>query len=272
MDKDQIGLSKVKFLKNLPQHVQKSEEWLNQRKGRLTSSDGATALGINPYEKPIKLVFKKCGLHDKFTGNEATKHGERYESEAIRWYCKLMNKTNYEFGLIDYAALAPVRKPSKLDTIPHDTSFLAGSPDGVAVDNDGREDAVLLEVKCPMRRKLKFGYIPEYYYPQVQLNMAILDIDKADFIEYIPANDPNVAYGSLSKPLINIVRVHRNDDWLVKNIAILYELWKQVLYWREVGILNHPEYHKKQNDSDYDDSDTEFRDDTELRGIEFRDE
>lgn len=268
-------MDKINFLKKIAPNNQKQDSWLEQRKKRLTSSDCATALGINPYEEPIGLLFKKCGVNDAFKGNAATKHGEKYETEAINWYCKLMNKKNYEYGLVDYDSLKSIRKPSKLDTISFSTEFLAGSPDGVAIDNDDSEDLVLLEVKCPMYRKLKFGYIPEYYYPQVQLNMAILDLKKADFIEYIPARETNVAYGYITSPLINIVRIHRDDDWLIENIYKLSEFWKQILYWREVGIKMHPEYNiflnKSTKKSAYDNEHfNEKYEDDEICEITFR--
>jgi putative phage-type endonuclease len=230
-------MDKILFIKQIEQWPQKSEQWLNQRKHKLTSSDAATAIGINPYEKPVNLLFKKCGLGPGFTGNAATKHGEKYESEAIDLYCKLMNKKNYEFGLISYETIDKVRRPSKLDDIGFDLSFLAGSPDGVSIDNDNSEELILLEVKCPARRKIKFGYCPEYYYPQVQLNMAILDLYKADFIEYLPA-----CMSPTGRLILNIVRIHRDNDWLYDNIIVLNDFWKSVVHWRTTGIEGHPMY------------------------------
>jgi putative phage-type endonuclease len=235
-----IDNEKIKFLRKIPQYKQKSKSWLKQRRKNLTSSDGATALGINPYEKDLSVLFKKCGLGPGFTGNDATKHGERYESEAIDLYCKLMNKRNYEFGLISYDSLKEIRTSSKLDLIKN-TNFIAGSPDGVAEDLDGLEDLILIEVKCPPRRKIIYGKIPDYYYPQVQLNMAIFDLKKADFIEYTPKG---VAPLYLKEPMINIVRIHRDDDWLHKTINTLHAFWSEVILWRETGIHLHPEYEK----------------------------
>ena len=60
------------FIKGLKQHEQKSEAWLNQRRGKLTSSDAATALGINPYKKTVQLLLAKCGTGKSFTGNESS--------------------------------------------------------------------------------------------------------------------------------------------------------------------------------------------------------
>ena len=240
-------LLKIEFIKNIKQAPQKSEEWLNKRKGALTSSDAATALGVNPYEKPIKLLFKKNNAGDPFTSNVATRHGERFETEAIKIYSKLMSKTNYEFGLISFNDLAPIRHDPRLNNFLTEHpelsfGFLAGSPDGIAVDNTGKERPILLEVKCPHRRKIKYGVIPEYYVAQVQLNMFILDLEIADFIEYTPAN---VEPKFLKKPEFNIVRMYRDYDWFFKNVPVLHKFWhEEVLYWRSCNIKNHPLYDK----------------------------
>lgn len=240
MNKD---MEKINFIKGLRQHAQKSEQWLTQRKGKLTSSDAGTALNLNPYEKPIKLLYRKCGYDPTpFTANSATLHGEAHEAEAIQIYCCLMNKTNYEFGLIEWSSIDPIRSTffkQFTDKYPHiDLSFLAGSPDGIAIDRDGVEDPILIECKCPYRRKIKWGYCPEYYMPQVQLNMAILDIDKADFIEYMPVEITKTI------PIFNIIRVHRNYEYLERIILVLHAFWTDVLHWRNVGIQLHPEYDK----------------------------
>ena len=241
------GIKKIQFLKNIPQFEQKSAEWLNHRKTRLTSSDAACAIGTCPYNKPVKLLFKKNDAGEPFNTNEAIFHGNLYEQEAVNLYCKLMNKKNYEFGLIGYESLNLIRKPSKeLDLFkkqfPHiDLEFCGGSPDGICVDLDDKEDLIMLEVKCPFRRKPIFGKCPIYYAAQVQMNMFILDIEQSDFVEYLPSNCPP---NFLKEPVLNIVRMHRDYDWFFKYVPILYDFWQEVLYWRSIGIINHPEYLK----------------------------
>ena len=53
---------KIDKLLKIPQFEQRSPEWFAQRKDKLTSSDAATVLGINPYSKEEELLFKKCGI------------------------------------------------------------------------------------------------------------------------------------------------------------------------------------------------------------------
>lgn len=218
-------MHKIEKLLKLPQHEQRSEAWFKQRENKLTSSDAASVLDINPYQKPHEVLFKKCGFDPKpFVGNVATLHGQKYEDEAIEKYCKLTGQVNYNFGLIAHEDVYETKE----------YYWLAGSPDGIAISKiDNNSEPVLLEVKCPYRRKIKFGKIPEYYVPQVQLNLFICDLKVADFIEYLPPKT------------MNIVRVYRDKKWLLKNLPILEKFWKEVEYYRENDIKLHAKFPKQ---------------------------
>jgi hypothetical protein len=229
--------NQLEMLKKLDKHEQRSPEWFAARKDKLTSSDAATALGINPYQKPVELLFKKCGHGKPFTGNVATLYGQKYEDEAIGQYCKALGKRNHDFGLLDFDAVYRPDDEYSQENYKTGIPWMAGSTDGVAEDIYDKEHLILLEVKCPYRRKIKFGKIPDYYFPQVQLNMAILNIEKADFIEYKPA-----MYGEPMQ--LNIVRLYRDRDWFDKNVPILDAFWKEVLEWRTKDITTHPLYEK----------------------------
>lgn len=226
---------KIILLNNIPQSPQKSEAWLEERKKYLTSSDAGTALGLNPYQRREELLFSKCGAGKPFNGNEATQWGEKYEDEAIEMYCDAMGMIQHEFGLIPSEMVSR----GENDLFFPGSEFLAGSPDGIATtsENPDTSDPVLLEVKCPMRRKIKMGYCPVYYYPQVQLNMYICNVKHAAFIEYKPA-------AILEDMILNVVHYTRDDAWLAENIPKLREFWDSVLYYRKVGIDKHPEYLK----------------------------
>ena len=234
---------KINELLKIPQYEQRSPEWFSQREGKLTSSDAATALGINPYQKPYELLFKKCG-HDlkPFIGNVATLHGQKYEDYAIEKYCRVMGMTNYNFGLISYEQVHGQHE---------EYYFLAGSPDGIVINNsDQTGEPVLLEVKCPYRRKIVLNEIPKYYYPQVQLNLFICGLRLADFIEYRPESPGK-------DEILNIVRVHLDMNWINKNFLILQKFCKEVEHYRNIGIQNHPNFKtpKRQIDiMDYTDS------------------
>lgn len=185
---------------------QKSEEWLALRGKMLTASDAATAIGKNPYQTPEELLLKKCGLGEKFTGNAATLHGEKYEDEARILYEQRHGEVVHEIGLVPH----PVH------------NWLGGSPDGVS------ESGKLVEIKCPPQRKIVPGEVPGHYMPQLQLCMEILDLNEADFIQYKPAET--------NWPLpeeFDVVNVKRDPEWWKTYLPIMKEFWDKVLYFRE---------------------------------------
>jgi hypothetical protein len=73
------------------------------------------------------------GLGNVLLGNEATRHGEKYEDEARILYEQRHGEVVHELGLC-----------------PHpEHTWLGGSPDGVT------ESGKLVEIKCPMHRKIE---------------------------------------------------------------------------------------------------------------------
>ena len=196
----------VKALLEIEFAAQKSEEWLALRGKMLTASDIASAISKNKYETPEGLLLKKCGLGEKFTGNSATKHGEKYEDEARILYEQRHGEVVHELGLC-----------------PHpEYNWLGGSPDGVT------ESGKLIEIKCPPLRQIVLGVIPEHYLPQVQMCLEILDLEEADFIEYKPAET------NWPKPEeFQVINVKRDREWWKTNFPIMKEFWDKVLYYRE---------------------------------------
>ena len=75
-----------------------------------------------------------------------------------------------------------------------------------------------------MFRRIKYGVIPEYYYPQVQMTIHILNVPYGDYVEYVPVN----IQGN-KRPLLNIVRVYCDDNWLTAVYPILKSFWDSVV-------------------------------------------
>lgn len=179
-------IPQVKELLKKPQYKQKSPEWFSQRENIITASSAATLLkkteGIcknyvkqfhlqnlfeydnkacNPYSSKISYIKAKAGLEPStFTGNDATFWGQKYEPIATNVYTLIKNTSVIEFGLLI-----------------HDTlNWLGASPDGIT------PDGVMLEIKCPSRRKIT-GTPPLYYWIQVQLQLEVCDLESCDFLE-----------------------------------------------------------------------------------------
>jgi putative phage-type endonuclease len=163
-------------LKNLPQPAQRSKEWYDYRYNRITASDAAAAIDLNPYEPVESFILKKCDPNFPFRDNATVFHGKKYEPTATMIYEHIYNTRVFEFG-----------------ALPSDTySFLGASPDGISskytLDNKFSERlGTMLEIKCPVTREIHtsgkiIGDIcPFYYYCQVQQQLACCSLDVCDF-------------------------------------------------------------------------------------------
>ena len=159
-----------------PQPEQRTQEWFDYRYNRITASDMATAIDLNPYESVEAFVCKKCNPNFPFLDNEFVFHGKKYEQIATQLYEHIYDNKVTEFGCV-----------------PSDKyKFLGASPDGIcskATLQSGFSDMVgtMLEIKCPFVRKIKTkgkiaGTIcPFYYYCQVQQQLECCDLDYCDF-------------------------------------------------------------------------------------------
>lgn len=190
---------------------QRTPEWYEKRRNHLTASSIASAVGDNPYDTRMTAIRKKIGLGPAFQGNAATEHGNYYEEIAIGIYEKRTGEKQIEFGLLE-----SIKHDHKGETC--DTSFLAGSPDGITAT--GR----LLEVKCPFRRKPN-GTVPNIYMYQIQGLMHILDLPVCDFIEYVPES-------TWSTEVFDIITVVRSDIWWNKVFPQMQRFWEEVVAFR----------------------------------------
>ena len=180
---------------------QRSDEWLALRKTMLTASDVATALGLNPYEKPERLIYKKCGALG-FRGNAATLHGQQYEPIARDMYIERTGEIVHEIGLVVHPKYP----------------WIGGSPDGIT------ESGKLIEIKCPMSRKID-GTVPKHYMPQIQVLLDILDMDVCDFVQL------NAQTGEFS-----MTRVDRDRAWFEWALPELSAFWNRVVERRSFPL------------------------------------
>ena len=189
---------------------QRSQEWLDLRENMITASDVASALGENHYESEDSFVKKKV-LRTKWAGNAATAHGTLLEPLVRDLYDKKFNRKSHEIGLVQH----------------REYPWLGASPDGVT------EDGILVEIKCPLTRKIEPN-VPKHYWPQVQLQLEITDLEECDFVQYRPASSEGAV---VHKPEeFVVVRVHRDREWFARALPILETVWQRVLKGRAVGL------------------------------------
>lgn len=153
-------------VQRIMRYDQRTPEWHEARKGRMTGSICGAVVGHNFFKKPAEVL--KDLLWSTFTGNEATKWGTDHEAIAAVRY---ENHTDYE---VDYPGLVINRhKP-----------WIAYSPDGV-VKETPKGERVLLEIKCPFKKKV-YGRIPNYYFDQIQYGAHLMGCPVIDFFVWTP--------------------------------------------------------------------------------------
>jgi putative phage-type endonuclease len=166
----------IDILKSQPFVEQRSNEWYEYRKNRITASDSATALDLNPYEPIEGFILKKLGYDTPFVDNMYTYHGKKYEPVAILLYQHIYDNIVDEYGVI----------------VNEEYPFLGASPDGICSEKNLKGEfssriGRMLEIKCPVTRNIIssgdiIGNIcPFYYYTQIQQQLLCCKLDKCDF-------------------------------------------------------------------------------------------
>lgn len=188
----------------------RTPEWYAERAKRLTASDFAASVGINPYMSRQALWRTKMGLEPKFEGNEATAYGEANEANAIAGYEFVTGNTVVSCGLVVHP----------------DHSWLGASPDGFVAAGSG-----CIESKCRFNGTL-FESVPDYYMPQVQGVMECADKEWCDFFSWIPGK-------------VKIFRVYRSAEYWAWMFPLLETFWQQVQKGTETPRARRPTFSGK---------------------------
>lgn len=157
--------SELKVLLQLPLMKQRTTEWFEARKTRLTASDLYDA--VKGGNVSIRLAKKKANIvvdNINYNAIPALKWGTMFEPMATRCYSQKMNNINiHDFGLICDA----------------ENKHFGASPDGI------NDFGIMLEIKCPYSRKIMDGVIPDKYRMQIQGQLAVCKLKECDYIECI---------------------------------------------------------------------------------------
>ena len=149
-----------------PGITQRTPEWYAARQTMVTASDVAQALGCAKFGNQRTFFQKKCGLPEEQSPFDATlpplRWGVIFEPVAQTLYSALNGGTRvHEFGLLRHPRLP----------------FIGASPDGIT------DNGVMLEIKCPWRRKIVEGEVPMQYYYQIQAQLAVCELTECDYFE-----------------------------------------------------------------------------------------
>lgn len=182
---------------------QRSKEWFEARKRRITGSMVGAILGVNPYMTPEDamrtMVREALGAEREFTGNVATEWGSHHEEGAEFEYTLLTGRTVTECGFFEYE------------------DWLGASPDGLLGDGG------VLEIKCPFGIRNDeaptFKRIKEelpYYYAQVQIEMLCTDRSYCHFYQWTPHGE-------------DLQTINACEEWRAENIPLLKMFYEDFL-------------------------------------------
>jgi putative phage-type endonuclease len=152
----------IDTLKKIPHVEQKSPEWYEIRRNLITASDFAQALGEGKFGTQKQLYKKKCGYEEEaFNASlPPLKWGNMFEFVAQTIYAQRNNVDVHEFGIIKHPTL----------------NYFGASPDGIT------DNGIMLEIKCPFKRKIN-GEIPQQYYYQIQGQLDVCGLEECDYFE-----------------------------------------------------------------------------------------
>lgn len=200
--------------------TQQSKAWHAARDCHITASDVAAVLATNPYCNKYQVCTRKMQQYLKLKRqlagtpsaadlgpvektNFACQWGIDHESEAAALY-------SYVTGIPLYC--------DDIGLLIHPTVRCVGAtPDALA-----RHQPLLIEIKAPFKRAIKHGQIPAWYYPQVQVQMEICNVDVCHFVQYSPAR-------SNARGILDILEIKRDKEWWTQVEPKLVQFWKEVI-------------------------------------------
>jgi len=186
---------------------QRTPEWYEARKHRVTGSNVGAILGLSPFMKPKdvmrKMVRDYQNAPSEFTGNAATDYGTFHERIAKMDYELEYNQTITEVGFYTYE------------------DWLGASPDGF-LDNE-----TLIEIKCPYGQRdknppvFKHLYEQPHYYSQMQIQMFVTNTIACKFYQWSPHGQ-------------SLWHVSLMPFWIEENLPKLKTFYDEYLIEREL--------------------------------------
>lgn len=173
---------------------QNTPEWLEFRKSHIGASDAPVIMQVSPFKTPLQLYEDKLDLVPKQQMNAAMQRGHDLEPEALKAF-------EAETGILMMPRIVVSKK------IP----YMMASVDGMSLD-----DSAIVEIKCPGAADhitALAGMVPEHYYPQLQHQMFVCDLDEAYYFSYRPDSH-------------KLITVPRDNDYIEKMLLAEAEFYK----------------------------------------------
>jgi hypothetical protein len=171
---------------------------------KLTSSNFAAALGLNPYMSRQKLFRILTERQERDPINDMMQWGIDHEKDAVAGVEAITGI------LFDYTGENQQHFTGDWMDIPIGTT-----PDGLCLVSDNKTIDVGLEVKCPVKM---YDSVPIHYMPQVQGQASIIDFGGVYFSAWTPESQrvwvvpASVEYATWMLPLLAEFMDYLDDD------------------------------------------------------------
>lgn len=167
-------------------------EWLTFRRSHVCASDAPIITGVSPYKTINQLLDEKIRYFDKPT-TSYMQRGKDLEPLALE-------KFEEETGLIMFPMVGV-----------HDSiQWMAASFDGVSICRK-----FIVEIKAPGKKDHTLalqGKVPEKYYPQVQHQICVSDVEFAYYYSF--DGEKGV-----------IIEVKRDNEFIEKMLDMEKDFW-----------------------------------------------
>jgi putative phage-type endonuclease len=195
--------------------VQQSDEWLEWRRDKVGASDAPAIMGVSPWYTPYQLWAEKLQLTAPRQRTARQDRGLNLEDEARQEFERLL----------DTFVLPQVVVSSKYP-------WMIASLDGIDIDRK-----IVVEIKCPGQEdhfSALSGKIPAKYYPQLQHQLAVCELDMIYYFSYDGEN--------------GVVMDCYRDDSYIKNLITAEEIFWEQLQNLEPPALTDRDYQNRQDD------------------------
>lgn len=213
----------VTHLQTVPQYEQRTPEWYEVRQSLMTASNAGAALGMKPFASftgdPREDAIDQI-VYRTFTGNIATRHGQKHEDAVRDRFCEIMGVRAREYGLIRHS---DVRPPGQ------GLPWLAASPDGIT------DCGMMIEIKCPYRRQIAPMYIPDIYYAQMQVQMEVCNLPLCAFVQWMPDY-----LSDTGREIFDIQMVERDIGWFARHADALKSFYDDLMDARRTYVKPPP--------------------------------
>lgn len=180
---------------------QNTDEWHEFRRNHVGSSDAPAIMGISPWKSIVQLYEEKITGINSQKDNPWMKRGRDKEQEARDLYCFITGHN-----------MSPV-------VLEHPQyKFMSASLDGMTPFGN-----CAVEIKIPGKvdhEKALEGFIPDKYYPQLQHQIFVANLDMIDYFSW----DGNTHA---------LLHVKRDQEYIVKMIEKELQFWDCVCNRRQ---------------------------------------